>query len=300
MEQVVNENTNVEQTEQKPKKQSGKGMIVGIILGILAMIATLMTQIIVSSIGVIVLQAQCISEVGGDAAAVQALYMQKLTETGFLTNMTFIATAAEAMVVLLWYKLAFVKKYTSLQKAEFRSNVLKGKIVGSLVLAGVGCYSLAVLIAGVVGLISPASMENFTELMGATTSGNEVISFLTLVILAPIAEEVAFRGIILRILSKRTSTVAAIIISAVLFGIFHMNVMQAIYVLPLGLVLGCTAYKCKSVLPCILIHMVNNFMPSLVGVLPESVLNEFLFVGIFVICAVVLFFLWKKPNKIVE
>ena len=50
-----------------------------------------------------------------------------------------------------------------------------------------------------------------------------------------------------------------------------MNIMQGLYVLPLALALGYTAYRTKSVYPCILMHMVNNFMPSLLAVLPESV-----------------------------
>ena len=76
-----------------------------------------------------------------------------------------------------------------------------------------------------------------------------------------------------------------------------MNVMQAIYVLPIGLLLGYTAYKCKSVLPCILIHMVNNFMPTVVGLLPETLQVEWFFVIIFVISAAILYVIWKMPKK---
>ena len=77
-----------------------------------------------------------------------------------------------------------------------------------------------------------------------------------------------------------------------------MNLMQAIYVLPIGLLLGYTAYKCKSVLPCIVIHMINNFMPSVVAVLPEALQVEWFFAIIVVVCAGLLYFLWKREKKV--
>lgn len=294
MEQMVNENTSVEQEIQKPKK---KQLCQGIVFGILVMLAVLLIQVVVSFAGSMVMMAQCMLETGGDAAAFQELYMEKALDSDFMTNLLFIATAVEMIVVLLWYKLAFVKKYTSEQKAEFRNNVLKGKVFAILAIAAVGCYSLDILIASLVGLVSPESMDSFNELMATATSGNAVISFLTIVVLAPIAEEIAFRGIIFRILSKRTTPVAAIIISAVLFGIFHLNIMQAIYVLPIGLLLAYTAYKCKSVLPCIFIHMINNFMPTVVGIMPEALQVEWFFAVVFVVCAAVLYGIWKMSKK---
>ena len=98
-------------------------------------------------------------------------------------------------------------------------------------------------------------------------------------------------------LSKHWSEVAAIIVSTVLFGLYHGNLMQAIYVLPIGLLLGYTACKCKSVLPCILIHMINNFMPYVVGVLPEALQVEWFFAAIMVVCVAVLYGIWVMPKK---
>lgn len=296
MEQVVNENTKVELTEQKPKKKIWKG----ILFSILSLIAAFCIQALVSFPMTTILMAQCTAEVGGDVEAATALYMERALGTDFTTNLLLTLTLGYGLVMLLWYKLAFVKKYTAENKKIFKENVLNGKVIVSLVIAAVGCYCLDVLVANIVALISPSALETFNATMASTTSGNEVVSFLTIVIAAPIAEELLFRGIIFSMLRKHWSDVAAIIVSALLFGLYHMNLMQAIYVLPIGLLLGYTAYKCKSVLPCILIHMVNNFMPTLVGMLPEACQSMVVIVIGFVICAAVLFFLWKKPNKIVE
>lgn len=293
MEPIVNENTNVEQATQKPKKKIWKG----ILFSILALLAVLVIQMLVSIPMTAILMAQCTAQAGGDVNAAMELYMEAALDAEFMTNTLFVATAVYGVVMLLWYKLAFVKKYTAQKKAELRENVLQGKVIISLVIAAVGCYCLDILVANLVALLNPAALDTFNELMASATGGNAIISFLTVVIVAPIAEELVFRGIIFRMLSKYWSEIAAIIVSALLFGIFHLNIMQAIYVLPIGLLLGYTAYKCKSVLPCILIHMINNFMPNVVAIIPETLQHEITFAIIFVVCAAVLWLIWKKPDE---
>ena len=297
MEQMVNENVtqneNVEQVKIQPKKKIWKG----ILFSVLALIAAFAVQLLVSIPMAVILLVQCTAQAGGDANAAMELYMEAAMGSDFMTNSLVASTAAYGIVVLLWYKLAFVKKYTAEKKAVFKENVLKGKVIGSLAIAAVGCYCLDLLVATIVGMISPATMESFNELMGSALSGNEFMAFLAVVILAPIAEEILFRGIIFRMLSKHWSEMAAIIVSTVLFGLYHGNLMQAIYVLPIGLLLGYTACKCNSVLPCILIHMINNFMPYVVGVLPESLQVEWLFAIIMIVCGAVLYGIWVMPKK---
>lgn len=80
-------------------------------------------------------------------------------------------------------------------------------------------------------------------------------------VLAPLAEEVVFRGAILRTLlammSKKNHWVA-IMISAALFGLVHGNTAQFVNALLIGLVLGWMYYRTKSLVPGILLHWVNN------------------------------------------
>lgn len=293
MEQLVKENTNEVRVEQKPKKKAWKG----ILFSFLALFAFLGIQVLVSGVASAIMMVQCVGEAGGDMTAGQELYMDKIQNSGFMTNILCIATAVSAIVAILWYKLAFVKKYTVEKKEELRKNVLHGRVIAMLVIAAVGCYALDVTIANLVAWLNPASMDTFELIMGSALSGSLVISFLTMVILAPIAEECLMRGIIFQMLSKRFAAVPAVILSAFFFSLYHLNIMQAIYVLPLGLLLGYTAYKCKSVLPCILIHMVNNLMPFLIMMLPEALQGGLTFITIFVVCAVALCLIWKMQSK---
>ena len=294
MEQMVNENVNVGQQNQRPKKKIWKGLL----FSILALLAALAVQMVVGIPMAAIIMVQCMMQAGGDANAAQQLYVEATMGTEFMTNLLVVSTAAYGIVVLLWYKFAYVKKYTAEKRAAFKETVCKSKVIGSLVIAAVGCYCLDILVASFVSILSPEALEVFNSSMEAVLSGDELMAFLVVVILAPIAEEILFRGIVFNMLSKHWSEVAAIIVSTVLFGLYHGNLMQAIYVLPIGLLLGYTAYKCKSVLPCIVIHMINNFMPCVVALLPEALQVEWFFAIIVVVCAGLLYFIWKMPKKV--
>lgn len=77
------------------------------------------------------------------------------------------------------------------------------------------------------------------------------------VILGPITEELLFRGFILNALSP-VSRKFAIVMSAVLFGLFHGNFNQMFNGILLGLVFGYVAVKSGSVITSIIVHMFAN------------------------------------------
>lgn len=82
--------------------------------------------------------------------------------------------------------------------------------------------------------------------------------FLYVSILAPVWEELLFRGYILRSL-KPYGKRFAIWTSAVLFSLFHGNLLQAPYALLMGLVLGYAAVE-HSILWSIGLHLMNNLV----------------------------------------
>ena len=267
------------QVKKKPVK--------GVVLALLTLLAFLAIQVTVSGVGAGVYMVKCMAQTGGDIEMSQELYMQQISESGFMTDLLMITTIICAAVALLWYRFGIVKKYTQQQKQDFK-ELINGRNIAVVVVTAIGCYGIALLLSQIIGALVPGSMETYQELIGFS-----LIAALTVVIIAPIGEELIFRGIIFRLLEKNLPVVAAIIIQAVLFGIYHMNIMQGLYVLPLALALGYTAYRTKSVYPCILMHMVNNFMPSLLAVLPESVPTVPVAIIIIVISAAVLYPLTK-------
>lgn len=119
------------------------------------------------------------------------------------------------------------------------------------------------------GTILPSEwvVEKFQLTMPDTTTQlfesvmREPMGYLAIGILGPVAEEMVFRGAVLRSLLKLFPAKAhwwPILISAVLFGAVHMNMAQFVHALPIGLLLGWMYYRTGSIIPGLLFHWVNN------------------------------------------
>jgi membrane protease YdiL (CAAX protease family) len=83
-------------------------------------------------------------------------------------------------------------------------------------------------------------------------------------VLAPILEEMLFRGIILRSFLKQYSKWAAIVGSAALFGLAHMNIYQFAAAMVLGIVAGWLYERSRSLLPCIALHATYNGLLTMI------------------------------------
>lgn len=85
--------------------------------------------------------------------------------------------------------------------------------------------------------------------------------YLAVGVLAPVAEEMVFRGAILRRLLEvmgKSSKWFAIIISALLFGALHANGPQFIHAALIGVLLGWMYSRTNSIVPGMLFHWINN------------------------------------------
>lgn len=92
-------------------------------------------------------------------------------------------------------------------------------------------------------------------------------------ILAPVTEELVFRGAILRLLLKAFKGKqhwVGIIISAFLFGFIHFNLAQGIHAFIIGLILGWMYYRTYSIIPGVIVHWVNNTIAYIMfHIMPE-------------------------------
>ena len=84
--------------------------------------------------------------------------------------------------------------------------------------------------------------------------------YLVVGLMAPLAEEVVFRGAVLRALLrwKENKPWLAIAVSALLFSAVHMNPAQLPHTFLVGLLLGWMYYRTDSIVPGVVYHWVNN------------------------------------------
>jgi uncharacterized protein len=101
--------------------------------------------------------------------------------------------------------------------------------------------------------------------------GNLVGRLFLLVLVAPVTEELLFRGVILRGLLSRFPSWLAIGFAALFFAVGHVNPWQFASAFWIGAVFGWFYLRTGSVMPCILGHAVSNGLFVLVTSLPLEV-----------------------------
>ncbi|WP_207431915.1 CPBP family intramembrane glutamic endopeptidase [Sabulibacter ruber] len=106
-------------------------------------------------------------------------------------------------------------------------------------------------------ILLPPAPESLTSLFADWVQPT-FVSFVSMAVAPAILEELLFRGVILEGMLQEYSPRKAIIWSAVLFGVVHLNPWQAFGAIIIGLLIGWLYYKTRSVLPGILLHFVNN------------------------------------------
>lgn len=93
--------------------------------------------------------------------------------------------------------------------------------------------------------------------------GRGVWAFVTLVVAAPLLEELLFRGILLESARRRYGDTIAWLLSSLLFAVVHLHPTVAVNALFMGLVLGLVYLLTESLWGSVLLHAVNNLIAYL-------------------------------------
>ena len=92
------------------------------------------------------------------------------------------------------------------------------------------------------------------------------LGYLAVVVCVPVCEEVVFRGAVIRsLLGWRDRKALAVVISAAIFALAHVNPAQMSHAFLLGLLLGWVFVRTGSVVPGIVIHGTNNLAVFILG-----------------------------------
>ena len=81
---------------------------------------------------------------------------------------------------------------------------------------------------------------------------------LTAVVLAPLFEEVIFRGTLLPVLARRTGSVTGVVLSGLLFGVAHISIGELAPLTVLGIGLALVRLSSGRLFPCVLMHALWN------------------------------------------
>lgn len=189
----------------------------------------------------------------------------------------------------LWYYFGFVRKKERLKLVQ----VFSVRSISAEICLAVGFYFIITLYLSLAGFAFPDLMEDYNLLMEQTgIADRTVLSTISTIILAPVCEELIFRGLTYKFARRAgLNFLLANILQALLFGIIHMNWIQGTYAFCLGLLLGFVNERYSSLYASILLHALFNFcgtylaealgfLPDVIGVYVGMAAVGVLFVGL--------------------
>lgn len=130
--------------------------------------------------------------------------------------------------------------------------------------------------------IFKSSMDNFDDDWSDVEDNPYIWVLLSVVIIGPLVEELMFRGLAFGYLERIKTGAFPVIVSGLMFGIWHMELVQSIYAIFTGIILAIIYSYTRNLKITWAIHMVNNFISTL----PPSWDSESLQVIITMICYV--------------
>jgi sodium transport system permease protein len=135
------------------------------------------------------------------------------------------------------------------------------RFVAAGVLIGVSAWYLNLRLVEMLVTVERDEVEALERLVERPPLAIVMLS----VALAPaVCEEVLFRGALLRGLASRIPPVAALLIAAAMFAVYHAKPVQMLPTFTLGLVLGALSMRAGSILPTVIAHFLNNAMAIVV------------------------------------
>ncbi len=207
------------------------------------------------------------------------------TAWGYLIQALFMNVAF--VIIFIWYykrrnKQTIIQKPTKPTLKYFGYCVLLG--VGTLFLLS-GVLNYFQLICDKIGLeagVLPYSIDSF---------GTYIISLISLAVLPAICEELLFRGVITTAL-KPKGKMFAVVVSSIIFSIFHFSPSQLIYPICFGLILGIVYLRTNNIIFPILLHFVNNALSISIQYFSSSTGEPFTHSTTMLVYAILTFAMW--------
>ena len=212
---------------------------------------------------------------------------------------SLIILAAASIIAIPGFSKMYQRE--SVLRAERRASSVGTYIATILLLISVSQMLNILMNTFKLSEIFPYYAENINTVLVAKPPIIAVV--LVVGIMVPIAEELVFRGLVFKNLQDYAGTVVAVLISGLLFGIYHENMIQFIYATILGWLLAIIMGRVRSVKVPIVGHIAANiwtivserFLP---GLQPQDITNEYILIGVLVVVMIMSFaYIWRSTVK---
>lgn len=206
-----------------------------------------------------------ISMIQPDGSFDMEAYMDK-ANAALADAMPYILIGAGILTILIFFIVAKIRKKKFTESASLRK--FKPATVAPIVIGGIA-FNFA--ISYLMNLIPfPQTWIDSYEASSTELLGNVSIAlWISVVIMAPLVEELTFRGFMYTRLKQGMPKWIAVILTSLVFGIVHGTLIWAIYTFVFSLALIYILERTKSIWACILFHMSFNLVGAVMSTWPE-------------------------------
>ncbi|WP_408072596.1 type II CAAX prenyl endopeptidase Rce1 family protein [Butyrivibrio sp. JL13D10] len=207
--------------------------------------------------------------------------------------MVLISNLIITIVFGIWYYLGYVRKNKLEGTYEpWQKKICDAKSIAFIVITTLAIGLLDGQIADFVVRITHGGGDLYSQIASVFHEVT-LMNIISMVLLAPMATAFAFSGIIFQKMKKSFGMAGCIIIPAILLAISMLNPVQMIYGIPLDLFMMFVSYKYNSVLPGMLVMIINNAGATILGAIFSNGVPPA--VGVFIVVFFVLsIFLYRK------
>lgn len=252
--------------------------------GIAAVVFILMIVLLNGSAVILSAGVGIVGAVLGGYEGINLVYDFMMNNMNLLTGLAYIIPGT---VFFLWYYFAFVEKQGISVFLRSHTRRLTPASFGWQILLVFSVQHATTLVMLAIAAIAPPAIDNYSQMIESSgVSQYSLMWAISTLILPPLVEEIVFRGLILKYLERAGACfIVANLIQALLFGIFHMNIVQGIYTSLLGFLLGYLAYRYDSILAPMITHALFNLFGTLIVDLENRFLPDFA-IGLLVLISV--------------
>lgn len=262
---------------------------------------------VVLFVGLQAISIPIVSAIYSFTTKVPFVYVVGAVKMGVFPLATRVILLSSALSSVLTLALFCALQYAPMH--VFRFPITHYKTLLACFLLAIGLFIPLEWLYGLTPLDAPDNVKIMFANMSKTALG-----YVVLGVLAPITEEVVFRGAILRVLKHYfagNKTWIALVVSSCIFAVVHANNIQIVNAFGMGLLLGVLYLRTQSVIPSIIFHVANNSLAFLLFHLSGERLdgtvkdvfgnNTTIYVFVCIACVVLAlgsgFFLYKRLHK---
>lgn len=163
-----------------------------------------------------------------------------------------------AFIIPAWL---FLRRRQLSPQTYFRFHSIPVNLVIYSIMVGVGVALIGDELNRLVGMLIPIPEELFEGVdraLAMKSTADYLTMGLTVVLIAPVIEEMLFRGFFQRYFEATRGVTSGVLATSALFAAYHFNLYWLIPILVMATVMGAMAWRAESVLPSVIVHSVNN------------------------------------------